>query len=348
MRGGTMNLRERRRLGSTSVEVDRLILGLVPLGNLYKVVSDADAERVLQTWWDNGLRTFDVAPVYGFGIAEERLGRFLRGRARADFVVSTKVGRPVRLGAQPDPALYWADGTPYYHGTPEGVFPYYDYSRDGMLWGFDQSLKRLGLDRVDYVHMHDPDHHIQEAIEVVFPALQELKSQGVIQAIGTGTTSASVGYAIARECPLDCLMLAGRYTLLEFGGQDQLLPYCAEVGISVINAGVFNSGFLANPKPGATFQYRPSTDDGLLQRALRVKAACESHGVPLKAAAIQFSLGHPAVAAVAVGAGSPEHAEEVIRLFEQPIPSGLWQSLLDEGLLPPGTSVPIGSSISSA
>lgn len=335
-----MDPRARRALGRTQVHVDQLVLGLVPLGNLYKAVPEDEAQAVLQAWWDAGLRTFDVAPVYGFGIAEERLGRFLAGRPRETFVVSTKVGRPVRKGAPRDPELYWPDGRPYFFDTPEGVFPYYDYTRDGMLRGFEQSLARLGLERVDYVHMHDPDDHIREAVEVVFPTLAELRAAGAIGAIGVGTNWGHVGYAVAKDCDLDCVLLAGRYTLIDFEGTEQLLPHCAERGISVINGGVFNGGFLADPRIGGTFQYRPTSDQALVDRALRVKAVCEAHGVPIKAAAVQFSIGHPAVAAVTVGASSVAHAREVIELFERPIPEAMWDQLLAEGLLPAGTPVP--------
>lgn len=335
-----MDPRARVRLGRSSVTVDQLLLGLVPLGNLYKIVPEDEAQAVLQAWWDAGLRTFDVAPVYGFGIAEDRLGRFLADKPRDAFVVSTKVGRPVRSGAPSDPELFWPDGRPYYWGTPEGVFPYYDYTRDGMLWGFEQSLRRLRLDRVDYVHMHDPDDHVQAAIEVVFPALAELRAQGTIGAIGVGTNWGRVGEPIARATDLDCLLLAGRYTLMDFEGAEGLLPLCAERGISVIAGGVFNGGFLADPRIGATFQYQPTSDAALVARAQRVKAVCEEHGVPIKAAAMQFPLGHPAVAAVVVGAGSVSHAREVIELFERPIPGALWGQLIAEGLLPPGTPVP--------
>ena len=335
-----MDPRARVRLGRSKVEVDQLLLGLVPLGNMYKVVPEDEAQAVLQAWWDHGLRTFDVAPVYGFGIAEERLGRFLADKPRHDFVVSTKVGRPVRAGAPDDPELYWPDGTPYFQGTPEGVRPYYDYTRDGMLWGFEQSLARLGLERVDYVHMHDPDDHIRDAIEVVFPTLAELREQGVIGAIGVGTNFGRVGYPIARECDLDCLLLAGRYTLVDLEGTQQLLPLCEERGISVINGGVFNGGFLADPRIGATFQYQPTDDRALVDRALRIKKTCEVFGVPIKAAALQFSMGHRAVAAVVVGAGSVAHATEIIELFERPIPDALWDELLGRGLLPAGTPVP--------
>jgi D-threo-aldose 1-dehydrogenase len=327
-------------LGSSDVQVDQLLLGLVPLGNMYKEVPEAQAQATLQAWWDRGLRTYDVAPVYGFGLAERRLGRFLAGRERSSFVVSTKVGRPVRRGAPDDPELYWADGTPYFHGMPDDIRPYYDYTRDGMLWGFEQSLQRLGLERVDYVHMHDPDDHIREAVEVVFPTLVELREQGRIGAIGVGTNWGRVAYPIAREVDLDCVLLAGRYTLVDFEGTEQLLPLCAERGISVINGGVFNGGFLADPRLGGLFQYNPTTDQALVVRALRIKAVCESHGVPIKAAAVQFSMGHPAVDAVVVGASSVAHANEVVDLFELAIPDAMWQQLLDEGLLPEGTPVP--------
>ena len=253
-----MDPRARARLGRSTVHVDQLLLGLVPLGNLYKVVPEDEAQAVLQAWWDRGLRTYDVAPVYGFGLAERRLGRFLADKPRSEFVVSTKVGRPVREGAPDDPELYWPDGTPYFHGMPEDIRPYYDYTRDGMLWGLERSLERLGLDRVDYVHMHDPDDHIQEAIQVVFPALAELREQGVIGAIGVGTNWGRVAYPIARQCDLDCVLLAGRYTLIDFEGTEALLPLCEERGISVINGGLFNGGFLADPRIGGTFQYRPT------------------------------------------------------------------------------------------
>lgn len=320
--------------------VDQLLLGLVPLGNLYKAVPEEQAQAVLQAWWDMGLRTFDVAPVYGFGLAEERLGRFLRGRPRDSFVVSTKVARPVRLGAPADPSLFMPDGTPQFVDTPEGVYDYYDYTRDGMLRGFEESLERLGLDHVDYVHMHDPDDHIRAAIEVVFPTLAELRSQGVIGAIGVGTNWGRVGHAVAVETDIDCVLLAGRYTLVDLEGMEHLLPLCVGRGISVIAGGVFNGGFLADPRLGGMFQYRPTSDVALVERAQRIRALCEAHGVPIKTAALQFPMGHPAVVAVVVGAGSVRHAREVVGQFERSIPDVLWNDLLEEGLLPPGTPVP--------
>lgn len=335
-----MDPRARVRLGRSAVSVDRLILGLVPLGNLYRAVPEDEAQAVLQAWWDAGLRTFDVAPVYGFGIAEERLGRFLADKPRDAFVVSTKVGRPIRKGAPRDPELYWPDGRPYFFDTPTGVFPYYDFSRDGMLWGFERSLERLGLERVDYVHLHDPDDHIHQVVAEAFPALAELRASGAIGAIGVGTNWGRVGYAVARGCDLDCVLLAGRYTLVDFEGTETLLPLCVERGIAVINGGVFNGGFLTDPRLGATFQYRPTSDQALVDRALRIRAVCEARGVPIKAAALQFSMGHPAVAAVTVGASSVAHAREVIELFERPIPDAMWDELLAQGLLPRGTPVP--------
>ena len=268
-----MDPRAQARLGSSDVYVDQLLLGLVPLGNMYKVVPEDEAQRVLQAWWDHGLRTYDVAPVYGFGLAERRLGRFLADKPRSEFTVSTKVGRPVRTGAPDDPELYWPDGTPYFHGMPDDVRPYYDYTRDGMLWGFEQSLQRLGLEHVDYVHMHDPDDHIREAIDVIFPTLAEMRSQGIIGAIGVGTNWGRVAEPIARGCDIDAVLLAGRYTLVDFEGTETLLPLCERRGITIINGGVFNGGFLADPRLGAMFQYRPTQDRALVERAQRIKAS---------------------------------------------------------------------------
>ena len=335
-----MDPRARARLGRSAVFVDQLLLGLVPLGNMYKVVPEDEAQRVLQAWWDHGLRTYDVAPVYGFGLAERRLGRFLADKPRSEFIVSTKVGRPVRKGAPDDPELYWPDGTPYFRGMPDDVRPYYDYTRDGMLWGFEQSLQRLGLERVDYVHMHDPDDHIRAAIDTVFPTLAEMRSQGIIGAIGVGTNWGRVAEPIARDCDIDGVLLAGRYTLVDFEGMESLLPLCEERGITVINGGVFNGGFLADPRLGGMFQYRPTQDQALVDRTLAIKATCEAYGVPIKAAALQFSMGHPAVGATVIGASSVGHIDEVIRLFELDIPDAMWDELLDSGLLPAGTPVP--------
>ena len=335
-----MNPRRRNSLGRTGVWVDQLALGLVPLGNLSRAISDEQAEEVLETWWARGLRTFDVAPVYGFGVAEERLGRFLRGKPRSEFTVSTKVGRPVKFGAPPDPDLVMPDGSPQFRATPPGVNPYYDYSRDGVLRSLEQSLARLQLDRVDYVHIHDPDDHVHQAIDEAFVTLAELRAQGVIGAIGTGTNWSWVGLAMIHECDLDCLMLAGRYSILDHEGLRELLPMSERRGISVLMGGVFNGGFVADPKPGGMFQYRPCYDEELIARARRIKDVCERYGVSIKGAALQFPLGHPAVVSVVMGAGSPEHAAELVDLFEVDIPDTLWDELLAEGLLPPDAPVP--------
>jgi D-threo-aldose 1-dehydrogenase len=193
---------------------------------------------------------------------------------------------------------------------------------------------------VDYVHIHDPDNHIREAVDEAFPTLADLRAQGVIGAIGTGTNWSWVALALARECDLDCIMLAGRYSILDQEGLQELLPLCQERTISVLMGGVFNGGFVADPRPGGMFQYRPCYDDSLIERALRIKAICERHGISIKAAAVQFPMGHPAVASVVMGAGSPSHASELIDLFELPIPDSMWDELLSEGLLPAGVPVP--------
>ena len=335
-----MDPRKRIALGSTDVRVDQLALGLVPLGNLYREISDDQAEATLQAWWDRGLRTFDVAPLYGFGLAEERLGRFLRGKSRSEFCISTKVGRPVRAGAPPDPDLIMADGSPQFRGTTPTVNPYHDYSRDGVLRSLEDSLRRLGLDRVDYVHIHDPDDHLAQAIGQAFPVLADLRSQGAIGAIGAGINWSWVALAIAGDCDIDCIMLAGRYSILDQESLPELLPLCERRRITVLVGGVLNSGFLADPRPGAMYQYRPCYDAALIDRAVRIKLVTESHGVPIKAAALQFPLGHPAVGAVVLGAGSPAHAVDLVDMFELSIPDAMWKELIANGLLPGGTPVP--------
>jgi D-threo-aldose 1-dehydrogenase len=328
----TMDPQLRRPIGSTAVLVDQLSLGLVPLGNLYKAVSDEQAQAVLQRWWDLGLRTFDVAPVYGFGIAEQRLGRFLHGKPRDEYVISTKVGRLIRAGAPPDPALF-IDGVPYFHGTPHGVNPVFDFSHDGVRRSLEESLERLGIDRVDIVYIHDPDDYVPQALSEAYPAMAALRDQGLLRALGIGVTTVATPLVFARETQIDCIMLAGRYTLLEQPALKELLPLCLERGISVVNGGVLNSGFLADPRLGAYYEYHPTHDHALVGRSLRIKGVSERYGVPLKAAAIQFAMGHPSVASVVIGASSVEHVDECVRMFQQPVPAEMWEQLKSDGLV---------------
>jgi D-threo-aldose 1-dehydrogenase len=327
-------------LGRRAVRVNELILGLGPLGNLYRPISDDQAAATLQAWWDRGLRSFDVAPLYGMGIAERRLGEFLRAKPRSEYTVSTKVGRPVGRRGPSDTIEHRPGGSSLYMDVPDGAYSYFAFDKDSILRSLADSLERLGLDHVDYVHVHDPEDHVDQAVDEAFPALAKLRAEGLIGAIGTGVNSSSVAVAMVKRCDLDCVMIAGRYSILDQEALRELLPLCAIKGVSVLVAGAFNSGFLADPKPGAPYQYKPCFDPDLIDRASRINLACERHGVSIKAIALQFPFGHEAVSAVVVGAGSAVHATELMDAFAQRVPRRLWVDLLEEGLLPVGTPVP--------
>jgi len=281
-------------------------------------VADDEAHRVVEAAWQAGIRFFDTAPLYGHGLAEQRLGAVLRAKPREEFVLATKVGRLLRADAPPEPGQA-------YKGVPP-VNPTYDFSYDGVMRSVEESLTRLGLDRVDVLHIHDPDEHFEEALAGAYRALDRLRAEGTIRAVGAGMNQAEMLVRFAREADFDCFLLAGRYTLLDRTGAAELLPLCVEKSIAIIAGGVFNSGILANPRPGTTFNYQQATPE-LVDRALRMEEICARHGVELKAAAIQFPLRHPAVASVLTGCRSVREVEENVRMFQAPIPSSLWDEL---------------------
>ena len=319
----------RRGVGRRNVGLTSLGLGAAPLGNLYVEVDDETAERTVAAAWDCGVRWFDTAPHYGLGLSERRLGRALRGRPREAYVVSTKVGRlldPVDTPTGDDCASGFA--------VPATHRRRWDFSADGVRRCLEESLVRLGLDRVDIVFVHDPDDHVDWALREAVPALLALRDQGVIRAVGVGMNSAEPLARFVARSDLDTVLLAGRYTLLEQIGLDDLLPLCAARGVSVLAAGVFNSGLLSRPRPpeDATYDYAPAPPQ-LLERARRLADACEHHGVTLPQAALHFPSGHEAVQAVLVGARSPEEIEADVALAATPVPAGLWDDLVQEGLL---------------
>ena len=225
----------------------RLGLGTAPLGGLFEAVADDEAHRVVETAWQAGMRFFDTAPLYGHGLAEQRLGAVLGSKPRDEFVLATKVGRLLRAGAPPDPSQS-------YHGVP-AVNPVFDFSYDGVMRSVEESLARLGMDRIDILHIHDPDDHYEEAISGAYRALDRLRAGGSIAAVGAGMNQAEMLTRFAREADFDCFLLAGRYTLLDRIALKELLPVCVERGIAIIAGGVFNSGILADPKPGTTYNY---------------------------------------------------------------------------------------------
>jgi D-threo-aldose 1-dehydrogenase len=310
------------------VALSRLSLGCAPIGNLYRPTSDADARGAVEAAWDAGVRYFDTAPHYGLGLSERRLGAALRDRPRDAFTVSTKVGRrlePVTDGERPDDEGYAVAPT---HRRV------WDFTRDGVLRSLESSLERLGLDRVDVLFAHDPDDHYREVLDGAYPALEELRAQGVVRSIGAGMNQAGVLADFVRHTDMDLLMLAGRYTLLEQGALDDLLPLCERRGVRVVAAGVFNSGLLARDVPPDDAHYDYAAAPGeLVARARRLAAVCGRHGVTLPAAALAFPLAHPAVASVCVGARSAAQVGRNAALFAARIPAGLWAELRAEGLL---------------
>lgn len=318
-------------LGRTGLRVTRLGLGCAPLGNLYTAVSDAQAVAAIDRAWELGVRFFDTAPLYGHGLAEERLGVALRARPRGDFALATKVGRLLA----PDQG----DEEPSMFVNVPPVHPVFDFSHDGTLRSFEASLERLGVDRIDVLHVHDPDAHADEALRGAFPALRRLRDEGVISSIGAGMNQSSLLARFVREADVDCVLLAGRYTLLDQSGLEELLPLCVDRGVAVIAAGVFNSGLLANPWPGATYDYLPAPA-AQIARAQQLHAVCARHGVALRAAALQFPLAHPAVATVLTGVRSAAEMSQNAALFAEPLPAALWDDLRREGLLHPAAPTP--------
>ena len=325
------------RLGRTALEVTRVGLGTAALGGLFAPVTAELFAATVDTAWELGLRLFDTAPLYGKGVAEARLGVALAGRPRDAFVLSTKVGRLLRPDAPPDAETLRG----LWHDAP-ALNPVFDFSEEGVSRSFDESLERLGLDRVDIALIHDPDDHHEQALAGAYPALDRLRSEGVVGAVGVGSNRADVLCRFARDTDVDCFLLAGRYTLLDQVGLRELLPLCVERGIAVMVGGVYNSGILASPRPGATFNYEPASQE-LVDRALRLQGVCERHDVSLPAAAIQFPLAHPAVDAVVTGAASETELRENVEHARSPLPAALWDDLRAEGLIPPETPVPARS-----
>ncbi|WP_405995394.1 aldo/keto reductase [Streptomyces sp. NBC_00986] len=311
---------ERVPLGRSGATVSRIGLGTAPLAGLFSAVGDEQATATLDAAWAAGVRYFDTAPHYGAGLAERRLGSFLAdtGRPRDGFTVSTKVGRLLVPGDA-------APGDEAFHGE-RGLVRVRDYSAEGVYRSLAESLERSGLEAFDTVLIHDPDDHWEEAVTGAYPALARLRDQGAVRAIGAGMNQTAMLTRFVTETDLDCVLVAGRYSLLDRGAADVLLPLCAEREVGVLVGGVFNSGILADPSPGATYDYAPASDEVLL-RARSLAERCAAHGVPLAAAALRFPLRHPAVTGVVLGARSPLEVTENIAHATTEIPAELWAEL---------------------
>ena len=332
-----------RRLGKSPLSVTQLGVGTAPLGDLYQRVPENDARGMLEAGYDLGLRLFDTAPLYGSGLAEHRTGGVLRQKPREGLVVSTKVGRWYRPAPGGANRGNWAGGLEFNAVQ--------DYSYDGAMRSFEQSLLRLGLSRVDVLLIHDVDVHthgsreacdrcFDQAMEGAYRALIELRQSGDVSAIGVGVNESDMCARFARAGDFDCMLLAGRYTLLEQGALDEFLPLCEAKNIGVLAGGTFNSGILASgPRAGSKYNYADAPAP-VRERVARLGEVCRAHGVPLAAAAIQFPLGHPKVSSVVIGAISAREIQQNFELMNHPIPSALWADLRREGLLREDAPVP--------
>jgi aryl-alcohol dehydrogenase-like predicted oxidoreductase len=329
---------QRRKLGRSDVMLPQFGFGGAPLGELFTTVSEADSEATLAAAWNAGVRYYDTAPWYGRGQSEHRLGRFLYRQPRNEFLLSTKVGRILRAPASPDTfdLGMWAGGLSF--------DIQWDYSYDGIMRSYEDSLQRLGMTRIDILIIHDLDwwHHTTDAKVHAylaqlgtsgFRALEELKAHGLIGAIGAGVNELGTIPVFLDMVDVDFFMLALRYTLGEQETLDRELPLCAERGVGFVVAGVFSSGlFATGPVEGAKYNYADATPEDL-DRATRIQAVCQRYGVPLAAAALQFPLHHPLAAAVIPGAFKPEHVVNNLALFRHEIPAELWGDLKKEGLI---------------
>ncbi|WP_414945147.1 aldo/keto reductase [Amycolatopsis sp. cmx-11-32] len=316
------------RLGRTTVEVTRLGFGGGPLGGLFAPLDDETAAGALAAAWDGGVRYYDTSPHFGIGHSERRIGEFLRQQPRESFVLSTKVGRllvPQDVDGKLDPAGFHVPATHY---------RVRDFTRDGIRRSVEDSLERLGLDRIDVLYLHDAEEFFDDALRDGYPALAELRSEGVVGAIGAGMYDTAMLTTLVQEADVDVVMQSGRYTLLDHSALDTFLPACAERGVSVIAASIFNSGLLAVPRPseGAHFDYEAATPE-VLERATKIADVCESHGVTLPQVAMAFPLRHPAVAGIAVGMRSAEEARRNVESFAVKVPAQVWTDLSAAGLI---------------
>jgi D-threo-aldose 1-dehydrogenase len=311
-----------RRLGRSPVQVTELSFGGAVIGNLFTPVGDEDARAAVDAAWEGGIRTFDTAPHYGLGLAERRLGAALRDRPRADYVISTKVGRLLASAPAGGAAVRDSEG----FAVPAALVRRFDYSADGVRRSLFASMERLGLDRVDIALIHDPDQHGEQAFREAYPALEKLRAEGVVGAIGAGMNQTEMLTRFVRETDVDVVLVAGRYSLLDRSAGLDLLPAALERGVSVTVGGVFNSGLLAAPAPGMTYEYA-TAPDSLVSRALALESACAEYGVPLRAAAARFPLTHPAVANVLIGARNAAEVRDALTLRSAAIPAALWDAL---------------------
>ncbi|PYV43181.1 MAG: aldo/keto reductase [Acidobacteria bacterium] len=325
---------EKETLGKTGLEVTRVGLGCAAIGGLYGDIPDEQAYAVVSRALSLGMNLFDTAPLYGYGKSEMRLGKALAGVPRERFVLATKVGRllvPKEMGSTEQDGQW---------GNPPPVRPRFDFSYDAVMRSFEESLKRLNVDRIDILHIHDPDNHYDQAIRGAYSALDKLRSQRLIRGVSAGMNQSEMLARFAREGDFDCFLLAGRYSLLEQGALDELFPLCAKKNIGIMLGGTYNSGILAKElKPGAKYNYADAPPE-ILEKARGLQALASRYNVSLKAAASQFALAHPVVTTIIPGTRVPERVDENLNVLRERIPSEFWAELKAKKLIRPDAPVP--------
>ena len=332
-----------RKFGRRGFDVTDMGFGAAPIGNFLKPISEAESGAMINRAWDARMRYFDTAPYYGHGLSELRLGHYLRWRPRDEFVISSKVGRVLKPARREDIDFKpWVDAAPFK--------PRFDYTYDGTMRSFEDSLQRLGLEHIDILFIHDCDvftHgpemqkvYYKQAMDGCYRALIELREQGLVKAIGVGVNNTHVMLDFMKAGDFDTLLVAGRYTLIEQEPLDELLPLCERRGTALVIGGGFNGGILATGAiAGAKWNYAPAPEP-IMEKVRKIEAVCARHKVPLAAAALQFLLAHPAVASHVPGTRNVAQMEQNIALVSHPIPSDFWQELKHEGLIRQDAPVP--------
>lgn len=334
-----------RPLGSTSLRLPEFGFGTGPLGNLYQPMTDEHAQSMLELAWNSGFRYYDTAPHYGQGLSERRLGDSLRQRRGRDYILSSKAGRLLK------PATYSYERHGFYSPMPFDI--HYDYSYDGVMRSFEDSLQRLGLARMDILLLHDigrathgshNDALFPIAMSGGYRAMRELRAQGLVQAIGLGVNEFEVCEAAMEFGDWDCFLLAGRYTLLEQGALASFLPKCLQRNCSVVIGGPYNSGILASGTKagGAPYYNYAAAPQRVIDRVKQLETLCDRYRFPLAAAALQFPLAHPAVASVIPGVANTKQITQTLALINTHIPVDFWRDLRSHGLVHAHAPLPGG------
>jgi len=334
---------EKKKFGRIDLDVTAFAFGTAPIGNIFRAIPEEESTAMIDAAWDAGVRYFDTAPMYGHGLAELRTGQNLRWKNRDDFVLASKVGRVLKPGRRGSIEFApWVDAAPF--------TMHFDYSYDGTMRAFEDSLQRLALERMDICFIHDIDVFTQgtdqpqvfeQAMDGCWRALEQLRSEGLVKAIGVGVNEWEVCHEALKRRDFDCFLLAGRYTLLEQTALDEFLPLCERRGAAVVVGGGFNSGILATgARPGAKYNYAPAPAD-IMEKVSRIEAVCAEYQVPLSAAALQFVVAHPTIVSFIAGTRTVDQLQQNLNWFSAPIPADFWAALKKNGLLREDAPVPI-------